>query len=150
MSAWIVDRAHIDVLVQGLAESETVTDVDPDELGRRLWAENLASVAYCYPSDRDGDRPGPYDFRDADVEEYTYRRPTAKIDRVGLLVALDCYRYQSCEHPGWKTSQAARWVETLLAALHRAGVVAPEPGQRMEAWGYEEADVHGAPAGVAR
>jgi hypothetical protein len=143
VSAWIVDRAHIDVLVQGLAESETVTDLDPDELGRRLWAENFASVAYRYPRDTgEGDRPGPIDFRDSDVETYTYRRPGKKIDRQGLLVAMDCYAYQSCEHPEWRDSGPAAWIAALRANLLRAGVTPPSAGARMEAWGYEEEDVH--------
>jgi hypothetical protein len=146
VSAWIVDRAHIDVLVQGLAESETVTEVDPDALGQELWRENLASVAYRYPRDGDGERPGPIDFRDADVDEYVYRRPSAKIDPQALLVALGCYDYQSCEHPGWATSRARLWTTTLREQLLRSGVKEAAPGSRMEAWGYEEKDVHGVAA----
>lgn len=146
MSAWIVGRAHIDVLVQGLAESETVTEPGPDELGRILWRENLASVAARYPSDGDGERPGPNDFRDDDVDTYTYRRPRNKIDQGGLLVALACYEYQSCEHPGWATSQAYGWTAQLVGQLKRAGARMPGSGARMEAWGYEEATVHGTEA----
>jgi hypothetical protein len=108
VSAWIVSRAHIDVLVQALAEGEHVTDVDPDEIGRELWRENLASVADRYPNDRDGDRPGPADFRDADVDAYEYRRPRNKPNLQGLLHAVACYEYQSCEHPEWGASRALR------------------------------------------
>lgn len=145
MSAWIVGRAHIDVLVQGLCESETVTD-DPDSVGRVLWRENLRSVAARYPGDGDGERPGPIDFRDGDVDTYTYRRPTKKIDREALLVALDCYEYQSCEHRGWASSTAQMWVDQLRQALLAAGVRRPAAGSRMEAWGYREEDVHGVAA----
>ena len=59
MSAWVVHRNHIHLLVRGLAESETVTDVDLDEIGRALWRENLRSVAYLYPDDSSDTRPGP-------------------------------------------------------------------------------------------
>jgi hypothetical protein len=138
VSAWMVSKAHIDVLVQGLAESETVTDVDPDELGRILWRECLASVAYRYPNDGDGERPGPVDFRDNDVETYTYRRPAKKVGLGGLMTAIECYDYQSCEHPGWTTSQARAWVLDLHARLKDAG--STSNGQ----WGYDEEDVHAA------
>ena len=142
MSAWIVSRAHIDVLVQGLAESEIVTHLDPDELGRVLWRENLASVAYRYPGDTgDGDRPGPTSFRDEHVETYTYRRPTQKIDHLGLLWAVACYGYQSCEHPDWESSDAAKWATTLRTNLGR--VLGSEELTGERPWGYDEDDVHG-------
>jgi len=136
VSAYIVDRAHIDVLVQGLAESEIVTEVDPDELGRILWRENLASVAYRYPNDGDGERPGPMDFRDNDVETYIYRRPTKPISRGALMAAVECYDYQSCEHPGWRISQARTWAHDLYARLKAAQT------PRSDDWSFDEEDVH--------
>jgi hypothetical protein len=144
VSAWIVDRAHIDVLVQGLAESETVTDVDPDTLGQKLWRENLVSVAYRYPGDGDGERPGPMDFRDADVDEYVYRRPGVKIEPGQLMTAIACYAYQSCEHPDWVGSEVEQWTSRLYDQLVNAGVKRPDSGSpgAMEAWGYTEAVVH--------
>jgi hypothetical protein len=142
VSAWIVSRAHIDVLVQGLAESEHVTDLDPDDVGRALWRENLASVAYRYPDDTgDGDRPG-YLQRDEEVEEYIYRRPARKIDPSGLLYAIGCYDYQSCEHPGWVTSDAYRWVSTLADALRQSPGINESPKFGTYPWGYDEEDVH--------
>ncbi|GAA4758654.1 hypothetical protein GCM10023328_47710 [Modestobacter marinus] len=36
ISAWIVSRARIDVLVQELCEGEHVTYLNPDEVGRVL------------------------------------------------------------------------------------------------------------------
>lgn len=131
MSAWIVDRAHIDVLVQALCEGEYVTDRDPDEVGRVLWRENLASVAYRYPRDVDGDRPGPLDFRDSDVDTYTYRRPSRRIEPSAVLSAVNCYDYQSCEHPGWETSRARAWVTALADALEAH----PGVGEPSGPWG---------------
>lgn len=142
MSAWIVSRAHIDVLVQALCEGEYVTDRSPDEVGRVLWAENLASVASRYPTDGDGERPGPLDFRDADVETYTYRRPTQRIPLSGIYHAVACYDYQSCEHQGWSSSEAYRWTHLLGAALKRHPEVETEPPYGKYPWGYSEADVH--------
>jgi hypothetical protein len=72
VSAWIVARAHIDVLVQGLCEGEHVMHLDPDEVGRVLWRECLLSVAHRYPDAGDGDHPGPLDFRDNDSDVDTH------------------------------------------------------------------------------
>jgi len=32
---------------------------------------------------------------------------------VYALKAVCCYRYQSCEHPGWKGSEASRFCDAL-------------------------------------
>lgn len=146
MSAWIVSRAHIDVLVQGLCEGEHVTHIDPDEVGRTLWRECLASVAARYPNDGDGQRPGPIDFKDADVDTYTYRRPARKIELPGLLAAVGCYQYQSSEHSGWDDSDANRWTATLQDALEANPAVSAQRTHNDYPWGYEEEDVHGVPA----
>ncbi|MCO7219488.1 hypothetical protein [Klenkia sp. PcliD-1-E] len=142
MSAWIVSRAHIDVLVQGLCESEHVTHLGPDEVGRSLWQECLRSVAYRYPADGDGNRPGPVDFRDDDVETYTYRRPSVRISLTGLHHAIACYAYQSCEHQGWQNSDAERWTSGLRAVLAKHPEVCTDPPSGEHPWGYEETDVH--------
>lgn len=148
MSAWIVSRAHIDALVQVLCESETVVQ-DPNEVGRVLWAENLKSVAYLYSGDGDGDRPGPTDFRDADVTTYVYRRPSAKLTRHDQLVALDCWDYQSGDHPSFQDSDASRWVAALVERLKASGAEQePETMQLINgfkygiAWGLEDENVH--------
>lgn len=147
MSAWIVSRAHIDVLVQALCEGEYVTDRSPDEVGRELWRENLASVAYRYPNDGNGGRPGPMEFRDSDVDTYTYRRPSVRIEPSAVLSATGCYDYQSCEHPGWESSVSRVWVTMMDDALRAH----PAVGDATGPWGFEESDVHtSAHSGVNR
>lgn len=125
MSAFIVSRRHIDVLVSGAEmavgtrggylltwQTERGTwrrfpgSVSADELGRLLWAENLKSVAARYPSDQDGERPGPIGFRDADVATYVASSARRRRPLVEVLKALDCYEYQACESEGWATSEA--------------------------------------------
>lgn len=115
MSAWIVSRQHIDHIVTAVIRAELVADT-PDNIGRMLWRECLASVAYRYPNDKDGDRPGPVDFRDSDVDTYTWTEQ-AELEPGVLVSTVKSYRYQSCEHPGWETSEASAIARKLLAGL---------------------------------
>jgi len=116
MSAWIVSRDHLDLLISaGIAWNLTTAD-HADEIGRTLWRENLASVAYRYPDDRDGTRPAPADFRDRDVDSYRFRPYPGRIDPEVVTAAAASLDYQSCEHPDWPDSTACRWVHELHAA----------------------------------
>lgn len=115
MSAWIVSKRHIDYIVTALIRAELTADT-PDETGRMLWRECLASVAYRYPHDKDGERPGPVDFRDSDVDTYTWAE-TPELSPGGLAKTLGCYSYQSCEHPEWDGSQAQVLTTKLCEAL---------------------------------
>lgn len=122
MSAWIVSRKHIDLLTAALIEHGIAPNF-PDLVGQMLWQENLRSVAYRYPNDRDGERPGPVGFRDSMVESYTYRGPQDVSDSALVLKQAHCFDYQSCEHPEYADSEACTWVRKLCEKLdgERAG-----------------------------
>jgi len=110
MSTWIVHKAHIDVLVNALHEYG-VTTISSNELGSLLWQENHASVSWR----SDAVAAPPYS---ADTTE-------APIDPIVLAKAIDCYVYQSCEHPGWASSIAHRLVDALTEKVaERLGVSA--------------------------
>lgn len=124
MSAWIVSKNHIDTLVYQAMKQRLIEPEQADATGRMLWAENLKSVAYRYPTDKDGERPGPDDFKDSDVLTYTYaeprRLPASEYgaafdpdDEGAVVIQVECYEYQSCEHPGYAASPA-RALATLL------------------------------------
>ena len=150
MSAWIVDRAHIDLMVtagldfsgQHLSlrwwwdnplRSDELTPLNADAVGRMLWAENLASVAARYPADKSGERPGPSGFRDEDVESYRFDSIPGRIDPVVVLKSIDCYEYQSCEHKGWRTSEAHAFCDALRkAAIGRLTGYGDAP------WGFDD------------
>ena len=152
MSAWIVDREHIDVLIvaglrgpRGQAVSpdsawhalrwfdaepdvrngldwyqehrRELTAMSADDVGRMLWLENVASVAHRYPNDGPNDRPGPRDFCDADAEIYSYRDPGYRPSAGEILQTIGCYVYQSCEHPGWRSSEARQFCDALQDAV---------------------------------
>jgi len=115
MSAWIVSKRHIDYMVTAIIHAELACE-SPDELGRMLWGECLASVAWRYPHHGDGERPGPAEFCDGDVAAYIWEETPLLTDG-GLAKTLGCYRYQSCEHPGWEGSQACALTGKLIGSL---------------------------------
>lgn len=115
MSAWIVSKQHIDHIVTAVIRAE-LSDRTPDDIGRMLWGECLASVKYRYPRARSGHRPGPAGFKDSDIGRYTWAE-TAELTPGGLAKTLGCYQYQSCEHPGWDGSEAEVITSKLRDAL---------------------------------
>ncbi len=148
MSAWIVAKEHIDLLVHAglhlprhgkLRWYRTdnhwfeLDRSNANEIGGKLWAENLASVAGRYPNDADGDRPGPMDFKDHDVLTYRFQEIPGRIDPVVVLKSIACYEYQSCEHAGWQDSDAKRICEALTQACVNA-----LPGYDAAPWGFDQ------------
>ena len=47
---------------------------------------------------------------------YEFQRDLESIDPVQVLKAIDCYCYQSCEHPEWVKSEAFAFCEALRRA----------------------------------
>lgn len=112
MSAWIVDRVHIDCMVTALHPS---TQEEGDKLGRLLWIENLRSVTYRYPGDKSNDRPGPNGLGDREIRSYTWTR--REVPDLWILAAAHCLSYQSCEHDGWEASEAKQIVDRIEGEL---------------------------------
>lgn len=145
MSAYMVDKNHIDYLVFAARNVDpgsggrfwwyhggtrhVLDHVTADGVGEMLLRANALSIAARYPGDPDprGGEP-PY------VSEVTLHWD---LDPAQILKAVACLDYQCCEHPGWRESSA----RAFLAALRDHAI----PRVR----GYEGA-VWGAPPGVAR
>jgi hypothetical protein len=127
MSAWTVSAAHIDALINSALEHgvlESGPKAQLDAVGQVLWAENYKSVNYRY----DEDTPVP---------DYSFTGTEKPLDPVAVLTAAHSYAYQSCEHPGWESSLARRWVTKLIVALE-ADPRVPGPGARSdEGWDVE-------------
>ncbi len=104
MSAWVVSKQHIDLLVSALRTFEIApTGKSVDEIGRELWGENVSSVNYRYGAE---DETPPYTFTMPDLTTVTVIYKQAR-----------CYDYQSCEHPQWEASTAYRWINLLIRKL---------------------------------
>lgn len=79
------------------------------EVGQMLWDENVASVRYRYPGVNE--LPGP---ADADYDYGRHQLSFAGVFEPGaVLKACDGYEYQACEHPGWSSSEAKAFIESL-------------------------------------
>lgn len=77
-----------------------------------LAMENWASINHRYPDTvgHPENAPGPIDCYWLD---YSYSNPRYKMTAPEALQAISCYEYQSCEHPGWHDSEAARFCDAL-------------------------------------
>ena len=157
MSAYVVAREHIDLMVRLILEGPAGVPVNPgtawyfrsyvmgtaDELGAALVRECVASVAYRYRQD-------PLEALDPEAEAlpgpldryyqspYTYRRPVHRLTVPEALKALDGYEYQSCEHPGWEASA----VRALCGQLRHA-VAQHVPGYDPAPWTWDASDLEG-------
>lgn len=103
MSAWIVSRDHIDVLVTALKLNRLLDPELANGAGEKLWTENYRSVNYRYGERKR--RP-----------QYSYREQ-AIMSPVTLYKQVKCYAYQSCEHPKWMESAARVWMDALAERI---------------------------------
>lgn len=162
MSAYVHENDHIDLIVSlamrvnttisaptpanplihsiGLTTSTSET-ITPDDLGRVLLAQNVASVRDRY-SDID-DTPEGVEY-DEQVASYTHTPVTINDETFGGIAwavaglkAISSYEYQSCEDDGWKTSQAHQWTQTTADRLMHF-----LPGyQEADTWAWARAKV---------
>lgn len=126
MSAWIVSKNHIDVLITAALAWELVVQEQADEKGRMLWEECRISVAYLYPDEKEGEWPGPWNLDEsrpgpkgltrADIQAYAFTPIEGMVDPEVVHYAARSLRYQSCEHPGWATSEAFQLSHQLIEA----------------------------------
>lgn len=93
-----------------------------DEVGLMLTLENHLSVNHRYVKASHIPEAIP-------DETFVYERPKLIIDPVKVLKAIDCYEYQSCEHPDWKTSEAKAFCRAL-----RGRAISSLPGYENSDW----------------
>ncbi len=134
MSAFVVSATHVDVIlsvalhgpsdrtqtgpwlpphleVLGAPLSATTCSV----LGAALLGECLASVSHRYPDCPAHELPGPCPMPIPEQYEFTDFGPCMSIAEA--CKAIDCYEYQSCEHPEWAESTARGFCDCLRHEL---------------------------------
>jgi hypothetical protein len=132
MSAFIVSHDHIDALLSFAAEHlhgspasyyvpqaecnvpggkrVDVTYENATEVGRVLLIENERSVCHRYSDAATG----------ADAAAYRFKPWPRALTPVSILKGCDCFDYQACETPDYRTSLAFRIVDAIRKrAIHR-------------------------------
>jgi hypothetical protein len=132
MSAFIVSDKHIDYLI-GSAITLGAKRGDFDwasfhdgaaDMARALEVENWRSVSYRYNESSEPPPPRQLNwFHFASIKG---------IDPVVTLKAIQCYEYQSCEHPDWEVSAARKFCDRL-----RSLAIASLPGYDAAPWGID-------------
>jgi len=142
MSAYMVSRKHIDLLVAvavagptGCRDWYPPSHKSKDDIGEMLVKENLSSIHHRYPDTitNPDDTPGPCE--QYWLHRYTFRR-AIRLTTIEALKAIDSYEYQACEHPEWETSEARKFCDALRRAL-----VHVLPGWEQAPWGFDEEGV---------
>jgi hypothetical protein len=89
-----------------------------DRIGQMLMRGNQLGVNFRY------------DENDVeDIYTFTPLKGTVRVNPVMILKAIDCLEYQSCDHPGWKKSEAHAFCQALRRRMiHRL------PGYREAPW----------------
>ena len=146
MSAYVVDKATIDVMVRAglrvrykpmiwyhVGQRYQLDDLTADRVGQMLLDECVRSVSYRYQDDGITELPGPVNAYW--LVPYKYRDVLPLPKPVEILKVIDCYEYQSCEHPEWETSEAKAYCQVL-----RSHMISCLPGYEEAPWGWEEDD----------
>lgn len=89
------------------------------ETANMLKLENVKSVSFRYPNDKSSaSLPGPIGETPIDTHDlFAYGM---QVNPVQVLKTIACLRYQSCEHPGWKESEAFAFLASLEQSAIRA------------------------------
>lgn len=124
MSAFTVDTAHIDTIVNAMRQYAGVPVPTGAErnIGQMLWDENFASVNYRYRENES-------------APVYAPTLTDEPLSPIAVLKALDCYEYQSCEHPGWEESDARKLCDAIRGIIFTDH---PDWGQTVNRYGYDQ------------
>lgn len=143
-----------------LADGTNPERVSPSQLGQLFLSENVRSVShrysepgrtYYYGADvagqmedtPDEELPGPCDrFY---LAPYVYTNPGYTLTPGELFKAIGCLRYQSCEHDGWRVSEAFACLDSL-----RDAYTTKVEGYEDAPWDWSPEDLDGRPQEFSR
>jgi hypothetical protein len=149
MSAYIVDKQHIQYLIDAAMQSAScgafrwyhggewreLPKGDKEraaEIANMLWCENIKSVSHRYPHESSATLPGPTETETIEPRDFHGIRWLHFVP-VQVAKACDCYDYQSCEHDEWETSEAKAFTDSLKESQWRR-----LPGYDDAEWGAPE------------
>jgi hypothetical protein len=159
MSAFMVDKEHIDVLVavglrgpsgrevspdtawyrltwysagvDGAEERHELDYTTADSVGEMLVSTNFESICSRYPDVMEDPTGTPGPLKRYWEAPYRWTDPRYRPTAVEALKAIGCFEYQSCEHAGWVDSEAKAFCESLRHSLINA-----LPGMREAPWDW--------------
>lgn len=124
MSAFICSPEHIATLVVYYRQAGYPGErFDLEYAADTLMRANIASVAYRYPGDGEGARPGPVGYAtDGALIEETKRlamdtefhREVKKYKPVEIIKLAQSLDYQSCESPEWENTPAKALIDSII------------------------------------
>ena len=158
MSAYIVNKRHIDALVTAAlslprpgSQMRWLDPGEPEETDyqrgepwgetavatyrtrvRYMTAENATHVGRLLLLENMRSVSHRYD-EPLELPAYDYTAYRPSLTPVQVLKALDGFEYQACEHPGWKNSEAYAFCEAL-----RGEAIRQLPGYDEAAWEISE------------
>ena len=111
MSAFLCSDAHISALVNAAVEHEIGgSGFAPGE------AAELFALLVCENAESLWARYGARAVVMFDLGPHRYA-PGPALPALHVIKLAQSYRYQSCEHDGWETSKAKRWIANLISGL---------------------------------
>jgi hypothetical protein len=125
MSAYICNPSHIAfVACWATAFDQFATPAkrveNATKAAKVLAEENIRSVSHRYPDQKDGERCGPrltdqqiVDLSVLWAENYASHRNRIN-EPVQAIKLAHCLDYQSCEHPDYETSEAAKLIRQAI------------------------------------
>ena len=149
MSAFVVSKSHINAIIQaglnvqykpfswydrtedGELKYYQLTMHNASEVGQMLLDECVHSVSYRYGDDSIANLPGPSNAEWLLPFEWKsfVKRPTA----LEAIKIIGSYKYQSCEHPEWRISNARAFCNKLIEIL-----VTQLPGYDGAPWTWDD------------
>lgn len=128
MSAWLCSDKHIFELAKYYVEkcqTYSSSKLSFKEAAELLYAENVKSLEYRYS-----------EGTAAELVWYKMKAPinyVPTIDNIFVLAKqVDCYHYQSCEHPEWEDSKAYRMCLSI-----KEGLLSNHPDYEDAPWGID-------------
>lgn len=138
MSAWLVSKDHIDLLVTaaincGALEQREIShlagapafirDFSADQVGKALWDANQRSLTARY-----GDRA----TRTLPAYRWAAVTEAAALAAPVVLKACNCFDYQACEVDRYPDTWAAVWIDRL-----REKQICRVAGYEAAPWGFD-------------
>jgi hypothetical protein len=149
MSAFVVDKVHIDAMVWAALAATSygrpfswywndarneVTTENADEVGQMLIDQCVKSVSHRYSGAKLTDLPGPCDAYW--VVPYHYKPPVIKPELVESLKNIRHYEYQACEDEDWEATTAYAFCLSLTESL-----IMKLQGYEAAPWGWEMKEI---------